>query len=153
MGAILAFLLKLLGGSGGAIATIATQLRQAQADKLNAKSEQEKVAAQERVDTLTLLLKDQQDARAAARSLPWWMAVLGFMIGFPFALHVFLVGLGTCFQPLIIGGVFDWMLRIPKFPAPLDSSELGIIGFFFGSAAVLGGAQAIAGAIAKRKAP
>jgi hypothetical protein len=132
------------------IGSIAKQLISAYAQKADAKTEQERIAAQERVDSLNALLKDMQDARVSMRSLPWWMAVLGFMIGFPFALHVFLVGLGTCFQPLIAGGVFDWMLRIPKFPAPLDNSELGIIGFFFGSAAVLGGAQAIASAITRR---
>ena len=53
---------------------------------------------------------------------------------------------------VIIGGAFDWMLRIPKLPPPLDQTELGVVAFFYGYAAVSTGLGAVANAIAKRKA-
>lgn len=137
--------------AGGPLKTILGELRQARLDQMNAKGEEDRLAAKERVDTLTLVLADVQGARVAVAGLPTWMAVLGFMIGFPFALHVMMIGLATTFQPLIVDGWFGWTLRIPKLPAPLDVSEVGVIAFFFGAAAVIGGAGSIAGAIAKRK--
>jgi hypothetical protein len=72
------------------------------------------------------------------------------MIGFPFALHLFLVGLGTSFQPLLVGGPADWMLHIPKLPPPLDATELGVVAFFYGYGAVVVGSNAVASAIAGR---
>jgi hypothetical protein len=75
------------------------------------------------------------------------------MIGFGFAIHLLLITLATTFQPIIIGGVLDWMLRIPKLPPPLDQTELGVVAFFYGYAAVSTGLGAVATAIARRKAP
>lgn len=135
---------------GGPLSKALDALNKAYSDKLNATTERDKIAAQERIDRLHTLAEDTANARASAKGLPGWMAVIGFMIGFPFALHILMVGVGTTFQPLLVGGWFDWMLRIPKWPAPLDQSELGIIAFFFGAAAVIGGSGAIANAIAKR---
>lgn len=143
---MLKFILSWFGG--GPLSKIVDALGKAYSDKLSATTEHEQIAAQANIEQLQALLADQQNARAAAKSLPTWMAVLGWMIGFPFALHILLVGIGTSFAPLLGD---SWLLRIPKWPAPLDTSELGIIGFFFGSAAVIGGANAIAGAIARRK--
>lgn len=138
---------------GGVLSKLFGALNDAYKTKVNAKTEEEKIAAQEHVDTLKAQIElernrlaDVANARAAAAIYPTWMAVLGFMIGFPFALHLLLVGLGTSFAPLIIVGWFDWMLHIPKLPPPLDQSELEIIAFFFGGMVGV----SIAGAIAKR---
>lgn len=137
---------------GGPLKSILSELRLARLDQLNAVSEQEKVKAKERVDTLTLVLADVSVARASAGSLPRWMAVIGFMIGFPFGLHVLLIGIGTSLQPLIFGTwLGDWLLHIPPWPTPLDSQEGAVIAFFFGGLAFVGGATAIAGAIGRRK--
>lgn len=146
---ILKWILSWFGG--GPLGKIADALTKAYEIKLNARTEEEKIQAQADIDRLHVLAADTANARAAAAGLPTWMAVIGFMIGFPFALHLFFVGMGTTFAPLLVGGVFDWMLRIPKWPAPLDQSELGIIAFFFGASAVIGGAGAIANAIVRRK--
>jgi hypothetical protein len=148
--AFIQWLISLVWGGGRTLSTIAEQLRLARLDVLNSKTEQEKIAAQERVDMLTATLADTQNARSSAAGLPRWMAVIGFMIGFPIGLHVFLVVIGTSLAPVIAGGAFDWMLHIPKLPAPFDASEQNVICFFFGSAALVGGANAIASAIAKR---
>lgn len=136
---------------GGPLSKIVDALGKAYTDKLNARTEAEKTAADERIKTLTVLAADTANARQAASGLPTWMAVIGFMIGIGFAIHLLFITLATTFQPLIVGGWFDWTLHIPKLPAPLDVSEVGVIAFFFGAAAVIGGAGSIAGAIAKRK--
>ncbi len=146
---ILTWILGWFGG--GPLSKVLDALTRAHADALNAKTVSEKTAAAERVATLTQLAADTANARASAGGLPTWMAVIGFMIGIGFALHLFFITLATTFQPLIVGGWFDWTLRIPKLPAPLDVSEVGVIAFFFGAAAVIGGAASIAGAISKRK--
>jgi hypothetical protein len=146
---MLSIILGWLGG--GPLSTIANALTKAHSDSLNAKTVQEKQAADERVATLAMAYSDTANARQSAKGLPTWMAVIGFMIGIGFAVHLFFITLATTFQPLIVGGWFDWTLHIPKLPAPLDVSEVGVIAFFFGAAAVIGGAGSIAGAIAKRK--
>lgn len=146
---ILGWILSWFGG--GPLTKIVDALGKAYSDKLNAKTETEKIEADERIRTLTALAADTANARQAASGLPTWMAVIGFMIGIGFAVHLLFISLATTFQPLIIGGWFDWTLHIPKLPAPLDASEVGIIAFFFGAAAVIGGAGSIAGAIARRK--
>lgn len=146
---IISWILSWLGG--GPLTKIVDALGKAYADKLNAKTETEKIEADERIKTLAALAADTANARQAAAGLPTWMAVIGFMIGIGFAIHLLFISLATTFQPLIVNGWFDWTLHIPKLPAPLDVSEVGVIAFFFGAAAVIGGAGSIAGAIAKRK--
>lgn len=142
---MLAMILSWFGG--GPLKAILDALTKAHADAINGATEQERTAAKERVDTLTELAADAANARQAASTYPTWMGVIGFMVGFGFALHLLLVALATTFQPLIVGGWLDWMLRIPKLPPPLDASEVGLIGFYFGAMSV----TAVAGAIAKRK--
>lgn len=146
------WLISLLWGGGETLSSITSALGKAYSDKLSAKTETDKIQAQANIDRLHAVLDDMNNARAAAKNYPWWMALLAFMIGFPFALHLFCVGLATTFQPLIVGGLFDWTLHIPKLPPPLDTSEVGIIAFFFGYAAVSTGLGAVAGAISQRKA-
>lgn len=136
---------------GGPLSKIVDALGKAYTDKLNAKTEMERIEADERIKILTTLAADTANARQAAAGLPTWMAIIGFMIGIGFALHLLLITLATTFQPLIIGGWFDWTLHIPKLPAPLDVSEVGVIAFFFGAAAVIGGAGSIASAIVIKK--
>lgn len=146
---MLGLILSWIGG--GPLQSILSALNKAYSDKLNAKTEEEKIAANERIATLSTLAADTANARASAASLPWWMALLAFLFGIGFALHTFFIAMGTAFQPIIIGGLLDWLLHIPKLPSPYDQSELGIIGYFFGFAAITGGLGAVAGAIAKRK--
>ena len=136
---------------GGPLGQILDALTKAHADAINGATEQERTAAKERVDTLTALAADTANARAAAAGLPWWMATLAFLFGIGFALHTFFIATGTAFQPLIVGGWFDWLLHIPKLPPPYDQSELGIIGFFFGFSAVSSGLGAVAGAITRKR--
>lgn len=132
---------------GGPLNKVLDALNKAYSDSLNAKTVSEKTAADERVATLTQLAADTANARASAKLYPTWMGVIGFMVGFGFALHLLLVALATTFQPLIVGGTLSWMLTIPKLPSPLDASEVGLIGFYFGAMSV----TSIAGAIAKRR--
>ena len=146
---ILSLILSWFGG--GPLGSIIKGLNQAYSDSLNAKTLEEKIAAQERIDHLTLLYADTANARSAAAGYPWWMALLAFMFGVGFACHVLFIGLGTAFQPLIVGGWFAWLLAIPKLPPPYDSTEIGIVGFFYGFSAISVASGAIAGAIAKRK--
>lgn len=146
---MLAMILNWFGG--GVLSKILDALTKAHADALNAKSVEEKTAADERVATLTQLAADTANARSSAAGLPWWMATLAFLFGIGFALHTFFIAMGTAFQPIILGGWLDWWLHIPPLPPPYDQSELGIIGYFFGFAAVSGGLGAIAGAIGRRK--
>jgi hypothetical protein len=146
---MLAMILSWFGG--GPLGKILDALNKAYSDKLNAKTEEEKIAANLQVAALSTLAADAANARSAAAALPWWMATLAFLFGIGFALHTFFIAMGTAFAPIIVGGWLDWWLHIPKLPPPYDESELGIIGYFFGFAAVSGGLGAIAGAIAKRK--
>lgn len=137
---------------GGPLKTVADALNKAYGDKLNATTEHDKVAADERIRTLEAALADVADARAGAANLPGELRLLMFMIGFPFALHVFLIGAGTNFQPMIADTFLGtWLLNVPPMPAPFDSTEAQVIGFFYGAVAVIGTGRAIAGAIARRK--
>ena len=146
------FILAILNWfGGGPLKTVADALTKAHADALNATTEQEKVAANERIQTLTATLADVAAARSAAPAMPWWLAVIAFGIGFSVMLHVALIFIGTTFQPLIAGGPFGWMLHIPGLPPPYDQYEAQVIGFFFGFGAVVTSGNAIAGAIARRK--
>jgi uncharacterized membrane protein len=147
--AILTWILSWLGG--GPLSKALDALNKAYSDKLNAVTEGEKIAANERIDRAHVLAADVANARAAAAGLPWWMALLAFLFGIGFALHSFFIAMGTAFAPIIVGGWLDWWLHIPKLPNPYDQAELGIIGFFFGFASVSAGAGAIASAIVKRK--
>lgn len=146
---MLEWILSWFGGSP--LGKIVDGLNKAYSDSLNAKTVEEKTAAQERIETLKTLAADTANARQAAAGQPWWMALLAFLFGIGFALHVFFIGIGTAVQPLIVGGFLDWMLHVPKLPAPYDSMELGIAGFFYGYAAVATGAGAVAKAIVGRK--
>lgn len=74
--------------------------------------------------------------------------VLFFLLGAAFTLHVAAICIGTTFAPLLSSS--SWLLHIPPLPAPFDAYEATIIGFFFGSAVVMTGVQAIAGALARR---
>src|SRR5206468_4523 len=103
------------------------------------------------IENLHTLATDIANARASASSLPWWMALIAFLFDIGFSLHTFFITMGTAFQPLIINGWLDWWLHIPKLPTPYDASELGIIAFFYGFAAVAAGTGSIANAILKKK--
>lgn len=144
---------------GGVLKSILGEIDSLTKAKLASTNELEKARIQERMDALHVQadqerarLADVDNARRAAAGLPRWMAIIGFMIGFPFALHICFVGFGTIFAPLVSGGWLDWTLHIPKWPAPLDQSELGIIIFFFGSATVIGATGKIANAIMVKRA-
>jgi hypothetical protein len=136
------WILTFLGG--GPLKTIADALTKAHADALNATTEQEKVAANERIQTLTQSLADVANARSSASTMPWWMAAIAFGIGFSVMLHVALIFIGTSFQPLIVGGSFSWMLHIPGVPPPFDKYEAQVIGFFYGFASIVVGSRNIA---------
>jgi len=151
-------LLRLIFGGGSILSSITGEISKLLIAKQNATTEIAKAEIDGRIRELQIRadlerarLADVDSARKAAAGLPRWMAVIGFMIGFPFALHICFVGFGTMFAPWIIGGALDGFLHIPKWPAPLDQSELGIIIFFFGSATAISVGNSIAGAIAKRK--
>ncbi len=155
MGALFAFLLSLFTGSGG----IAGQIEKAAEAAINGKTEQERTAAQERVSTLQAQLAAQMQREADAKAIRLAtagqpeMRVLAFLIGGTFALHVVLIGVGTCLAAPLGWPWLNWTLHIPPFPEPFQTAEIGMIGFFFGYAAVTHSASAIAGAIVKRNSP
>lgn len=136
---------------GGPLQTIADALTKAHADSLNAKTVSEKTAADERVATLTQAMADVANARTAASGQPWWMQLIAFMIGMPFALHILLIGVGTDIAAPLGWTWLEWTRHVPPFPDPYNTAELGIIGFFFGYASISGGLGAVAGAITRRK--
>lgn len=138
-------------GGGPTVQAVVDGLTKAHADSLNAKTEEEKIDAKLRIDTLTAALVDLQNARVQLGKQPWWLATIACMIGFGFALHLFLVCVGTAFAPLIVGGVFDWMLHIPKLPDPYDKAQLSVVAFFYGYASVLAGSGKIAAAITQKR--
>ena len=88
-----------------------------------------------------------KEIRLATSGFPEVRALF-FLIGCGFALHTSAICVGTTLAPLLDRG--SWLLHIPALPAPLDSYEGEVIGFFFGSAVAITGVQAIAGALARR---
>jgi len=141
---------------GGPLASIINGINTAEKQALEAKTVEERIASQERADRLRALLADTVNARASAATLPWWMAVIAFFIGMPFAIHVSLIGIGTwwvaprdwstdCRCYVDGTGWLEWTRHIPPFPAPFDLQEANVIGYFFGfgAVAVLGGAAVV----------
>lgn len=127
--------------SGGLIGQIADPLLKAQQNALAAKGSANELAANYALKKL----EDDADARRNAKDIRLAtanfleMRILTVLIAAPFALHLWLVSLDTCFS---LG------LRIPAYPAPFDQWEGAILLSFFGVSVVGGGFKAIAGAIA-----
>jgi hypothetical protein len=142
MGMILSFLLSLFTGSGG----ITGSIEKAYEANLNSKTEEERIAS---TNLLNALLQQQTIRLATAgQPLQKWLA---FIFAAPFALHVLLIGIGTCIAAPLGWPVLAWTLHVPPFPAPYEGVELGIIGFFYGYAAITHTATVLAGAITSGK--
>lgn len=111
------------------------------AAKQAALNDAQKQAFDERAD-----IRQNVQAIRMATAGYWEMRALTVLIALPFILHVWLVGLDTCFA-------FHW--GIAKFPPPFDQWEGGIILSFFGLAGGVSAVRAVAGAVAlpKRRAP
>jgi hypothetical protein len=120
--------------SGGILGQITGPLLEAYKVKVNSTDEAAKLAAQDTIDAR----KAAVQVRMATAGY-WEMRLLTVIIAAPFALHVWLVGLDTCFG-------FHW--RIAAFPAPFDQWEGAILLSFFGVSVIGSGIKAIAGAIA-----
>lgn len=131
------WLLSLLGLDP--LGKVLDALNTAYQNKLNATTEQQRIAAQEHIDFLKATLADVQNARNAAASYPWWLAAPMAFIAICMASHVGLIALGTTLQPLIFGSWLGaWLLHIPGLPSPYDVSESGVLQFFFGAGAAMG---------------
>lgn len=131
------------------IGTVAKSLSDAYVAQKNSQTEQERIRWQAEIDRLHALLGDLNSARSFASTMPPAMMRLAIMIAFPFALHVLMVGLGTCFRPWIVNGWFDGLLHVPPFPAPFDTQEANIIAYFFGATAVASLGSSAVNAVAR----
>lgn len=120
--------------SGGILGQITGPLLDAYKAKLNSTDEAAKLAAQDTIDARKAILQ----VRLATAGY-WEMRTLTVLIALPFLLHVWLVGLDTCFR-------FGW--RIPAFPPPFDQWEGAILLSFFGVSVIGSGIKAVAGAVA-----
>lgn len=145
------WLISLVWGGGGTIGKVVDAIAKARVDLANTKVEEEKVVLQNQLETLHSTLADLQDARKSTANQPWWMATMACMFGFPFAVHVVLIGIGTNFAAPLGWEWLQWTLHIPPWPKPYAEAELGIIQFFYGYAAVSTSVAHIANAIVKRK--
>lgn len=120
--------------SGGILGQITGPLLSAYQAKLNSSDQAAQLAASDAIDARKTALQ----VRLATAGY-WEMRALTVAIALPFTLHVWLVGLDTCFR-------FGW--RIPAFPAPFDQWEGAILLSFFGVSVIGSGIKAVAGAIA-----
>ena len=130
--------------TGGGIAAIGKELRQARLDQLNANNADTRVIADLRVKELEGEMERQRHAAEIRRETSgfWEMRLLTFVIAGCFAFHLLLVTLDTCFR-------LGW--RIPAFPSPFDEWQGAILLSFFGVQVVGQGITAIAAAIRGRR--
>lgn len=141
MGAIFAFVLSLISP----VSKLLGKIEDARIAEINAVTERQRIAAQNQQAMLAAILQ----VRLATASFGE-MRVLTFMIAFPMALHVFLIGIGTCIAAPTGWGWLAWSLHIPPFPAPFVEWEGIIILSFFGVQGGVKGVSAIAAAIASK---
>lgn len=131
---------------------VADRLERAFDRYLTAQNDHEKLVHEQRIEALKGLA--ESEARATQLRLAtagqWEQRFLAFALGAPFALHVVLIGIGTCIAAPLGVAWLEWTLHVPPFPSPFDDAEIGVIGFFFGYATVGRGVSAIAAAIARR---
>lgn len=139
MTAVFKFILALVTGSGGLVGS----LERAYEARLKAANDTERL----RLDEKIRYLEAQTKIRLATAGQPE-MRLLAFLFGFPFALHVFLIGVGTCVAAPTGWAWLGWALKIPPFPPPYNQIEMSIIGFFFGYAAVTQSVKTVAAVIA-----
>jgi hypothetical protein len=172
MGGLLGIFLSWFGA--GPLGKIIDGINTANRDALNAKTLEEKIAANERGDRLRAQYADIANARSNVSTLPWWAATIFVMLAFPFAVHAMLIGIGTfwvapgdwnptCVNDLSVRagcyvdghGWLEWTRHIPPFPKPFDTREADVFNFFFGASVGLGvaGAAVKVASILKRKAP
>lgn len=129
--------------TGGGIAAVGRELRQARLDALNAQNAEQRIIADVHVKELEAEMEQRWQAAEIRRETAgfWEMRALTFLIAAPFALHAGAVGLDTTFR-------FGW--GVPAYPPPFDEWEGRILLSFFGVQVVSGGIMAIAGAIRRR---
>lgn len=123
---------------------LADKLLDAYKAKLSADSDVNNAIADERLAIIRADVESQRNARAIRLATAGFleMRILTVVFAAPFALHVAMVGLDTCFR-------LGW--HVAKFPAPFDEWEGAIVLSFFGVTVVGAGLKALAGAIAFRK--
>ena len=139
-------ILKLMLGwlTGGGIAAIGKELRQARLDQLAANNAEQRVIADVRVKEIEAhihALREGAEIRKQTAGF-WEMRVLTFVIAGCFAFHLLLVTIDTCFK-------LGW--RIPAYPHPFDEWQGTILLSFFGVQVMGQGISAIAAAIRKRR--
>lgn len=119
-------------------------LERAYTAKVNSTTEQEKIAAEQRIK----LIEAEIDARRQATQIRlstagfWEMRLLSFLIAGCFTLHLVLVTLDTCFK-------LGW--KVFAYPAPFSEWEGAILLSFFGIQAASKGITAIATALSSRR--
>lgn len=130
--------------TGGGIAAIGEQLRQARLDSLNAQNNEQRIIADLRVKELEFQQEAARNALELRRETAgfWEMRLITFVIAGCFAFHLLLVTIDTCFR-------LGW--GIPAFPSPFDQWQGAILLSFFGVQVVGQGITAIASAIRSRK--
>ncbi len=130
--------------TGGGIAAIGEQLRQARLDSLNAQNNEQRIIADLRIKELEFQQEAARHALEVRRETAgfWEMRLITFVIAGCFAFHLLLVTLDTCFR-------LGW--GIPAFPSPFDQWQGAILLSFFGVQVVGQGITAIAGAIRGRR--
>ena len=130
--------------TGGGIAAIGEQLRQARLDSLNAQNNEQRIIADLRVKELEFQQEAARNALEVRRETAgfWEMRLITFVIAGCFAFHLLLVTLDTCFR-------LGW--GIPAYPEPFDQWQGAILLSFFGVQVVGQGITAIAGAIRGRR--
>ena len=144
---MLSLILNWLSGS------VLGQIESAYKDYLAAQNAEQKLIVQDRLNTLNALAQADANVRAVriATAGHWEQRFLFLLLGLGPTLHAFFIYVGTTFAAPLGWHWLDWTLHIPPAPAPFDAYEGQIIGFFFGSVAVVSVGKAIAGAIGLRK--
>ena len=129
--------------TGGGASGLAEQFRLAQRDRLEAKNDSERLAAEERISQLNTALASQQitaQVHQAAAGF-WEMRLIVFIAGFPTSLHFAAVNFVSTFP--------QWGWVVQKLPEPMDSWQQSIILSLFGVSAGISlvkvGAAAIMG--------
>jgi hypothetical protein len=130
--------------TGGGIAAIGEQLRQARLDSLNEQNSEQRIIADLRVKELEFQQEAARNALELRRETAgfWEMRLITFVIAGCFAFHLLLVTIDTCFR-------LGW--GIPAYPPPFDQWQGAILLSFFGVQVVGQGITAIAGAIRGRR--